>query len=565
MSLFGTIQIANNALFAAQVGLQVAGNNISNANTPGYIRQEVVYAPATTQLVGGLPLGLGVKVDGIVQQVDRFLGERLRGAISDLENSATQEDYYLQLESILAELGDTDLSTSLTNFFSSINDILNQPEDISVRNLAVLQGETLLGDIERLASRAQRIRTDVNSDIVNSAGEINRLLDEIAKLNVQVVNTEGGSTDGSDAVGLRDQRAEALSELAGIVGIRAVEQPSGSVTVFADGDFIVFEGQARHVTVDYSSDRGHSVATIHIEDSDSPLPASSGKLAGMVTSRDEILADFIDRIHEFSRVLAFEFNKVYSSGQGLTGYQELTSQHALSDADAALDQADLLFTPVNGSFQVQVRNKETAFVETTDIIVDLNGLDNDTSLNDLAEALDSIDGLNAVVTPSRELRLTSASSDTDFSFANDTSGALAALGLNVFFVGSEPPELTVNSILKDNPGLFAASQGGVGHDSGNAELLAGFGDQSIESTGGRSLFDLYSSIVSDTTQASAVTQAVSEGFRVFQRTLEGQHLSTSGVSIDDEAVRIIALQRSYQASARLISTINELLGFLINL
>ena len=69
MSLFGSIQNAGNALNAAQIGLQVTGNNIANANTPGYIRQRVVLTPTPTQRYGNLLLGTGVKVQSIVQHI----------------------------------------------------------------------------------------------------------------------------------------------------------------------------------------------------------------------------------------------------------------------------------------------------------------------------------------------------------------------------------------------------------------------------------------------------------------------------------------------------------------
>ena len=194
MSLLGSLQIANNSLFASQVGLQVTGNNISNANTPGYIRQRAVFTPAPTQLIGELPLGLGVRVEGIIQQADKFLADRLRGAISDLASGEAQEDAFIQLEALIGELSDTDLSTSMSNFFNAINDILNQPEDISVRNLAVLQGGTLTDDIARLDSRVQAIRININNQVSSAAEDINRLISEIAELNVNIVQTEGGST-----------------------------------------------------------------------------------------------------------------------------------------------------------------------------------------------------------------------------------------------------------------------------------------------------------------------------------------------------------------------------------
>ena len=143
MSLFSSLQQASNALNAAQIGLQVTGNNIANVNTPDYLRQRVIYTPAPTQRIGNLRLGLGVQVEAIVQQVDLFLEERLRGSRSDLAKGEAQENTYLQLDALIGELSDTDLSTSLNNFFGSINDILNQPEDPGVRNLSILRGETL--------------------------------------------------------------------------------------------------------------------------------------------------------------------------------------------------------------------------------------------------------------------------------------------------------------------------------------------------------------------------------------------------------------------------------------
>jgi flagellar hook-associated protein 1 len=155
MSLFGAIQIANNALNAASLGLQVTGNNLSNANTPDYIRQQLVQSPGPTQQVGGITLGLGVKVEGVQQVVDRFLQERLRGASSDVANSDAQADAYNKLQSVINELGNNDLSTSLTSFFGSLQDVQNQPESTAVRNVAVQKAQTLTGSIQRLDSQAR--------------------------------------------------------------------------------------------------------------------------------------------------------------------------------------------------------------------------------------------------------------------------------------------------------------------------------------------------------------------------------------------------------------------------
>jgi flagellar hook-associated protein 1 FlgK len=565
MSLFSSLQLANNALIAAQVGLQVTGNNIANANTPGYIREEVVFSPAQTQRKGNLLLGMGVDVLGIIQKVDLFLEERLRGARSDLAYGETQENTYRQLESIVGELSDTDLSTSLTSFFNSINDILNQPESTPVRNLAVLQGRTLADDIKRLDSRVRDNRVDVNNRIVNAADDINRLLTGIAELNVRILNVEGGGTTFSDAVGLRDQRQSKLAELSQIVDIQAVEQENGAVTVFSNGDFLVFEGGVREVTVVYSPDRSLNVAEIRLAATDRKLDSSSGELAGLISSRDDILGGFLDQLDNFARTLAFEFNKRFASGQGLSGYTDLSSEFTVDDTAAALDQAGLSFTPENGSFQVQVFNEQTGLTKTTDLLVQLNGLDSDTSLDDLAAALDAIDGISASITPQRGLTIGSDSPNLSFAFADDTSGVLAALGLNTFFTGTGASNLGVNQAVRDDPGKFATSRSGVGADTDIAVELASLLATPLDSQGGNSLADLYDRMTADTIQGASVSRAVAEGFRVFQRTLEGQQLGISGVSIDEEAVNMITYQRAFQASARFISTISELLEVLVNL
>lgn len=565
MSLFGSLQIARNALLAAEVGLQVTGNNISNANTPGYIRQRVIYTPAPTQVFGDLPLGLGVQVDGIVQATDKFLNQRVRAAVSDLAGSETQEQTYLQLEALIGELGESDLSTSLSNFFSSIHDVLNQPEDVSVRNLVVQQGRTLTADIRRLDGRVRDVRENINDTIVATADDINRLLQQIAELNVGIVQIEAGGSSNSDAVGLRDQREVALTELSKLVAIQVNEQTNGSVSISSGGDFLVHEGITRAITVTYADDRGLSTAALNIEATDAPLTASAGKLAGLYAARDEVLGGFLDQLGGLTASLVFEFNKIYSSGQGLTGLTELTGEFAVTDADAALDQAGLDFTPVNGSLQLLVHNTRTGITETNDLFVRLNGLDDDTTLADLAAQLDAIDGISASVTPQRRLSIGADSSLLEFSFAHDTSGVLAALGVHTFFTGADATDIGISEIVRNDPSQFAASQTGIGEDVENALQLASFGDRPLDSQDGDSLVRTYEKMIADVAQASSVTKAVSEGFRVFHSTLESQQMALSGVSIDEEAVQMIALQRAYQASARLIGTVSELLNILMNI
>ncbi len=568
MSLFGSIRLAANTLRADQIAMQVIGQNIANANTPGYIREETVLTPAPTQRMGNLLLGLGVRVEAVIQKIDLFLEGRLRGAVSDKASAEAQEEAYVNLEQIIGELSETDLSTALTSFFNSISEVLNQPENVSVRNLAVLNGVTLTEQIRSLSARVAQVRSDENDRIVTIADDINRLTEDIARLNVQIAETEGGDVSTSDAVGLRDQRLEALERLAELIDIRVEEQPSGTVTVYRGGEFLVTEGLRREVTVVRTSDRGLPVAEIRIAETDSPLNPSAGELHGLTASRDTVLGGFLDRLDTFAATLAFEFNKVYSGGQGLNGFHEVASEFAVTSKDAALDDAGLAFVPKTGSFEVityRMVDGQRVRLKTTDLFIDLTGLGHQTTLADVADALDAIDGLSASVNAEGRLEVAADSPEEEFAFANDTSGVLAALGVNTFFTGSTAADLDISETLRDDPAKFAASRGGIGADTQNAVLLARFLDEPIASQNGASLAVLYDRLVGETTQGATVAKASAEGGRVFEQTLRGQKLAISGVSLDEEAVRMIQYQKSFQASARFIAALQEMFQMLVNL
>lgn len=568
MSLFGSIQLAGNTLRAMQIGLQVVGNNIANANTPGYIRQEAIYTPAPVQKQGNLILGLGVEVDSIVQKIDRFVLERLVGARGDRANTEVQEETYRDLEVLLNELSaDVDLSSSLTDFFNSVDEVLKDPGNIATRNLAVGKGVALTENIGNLHSRVFGIREELNERVISTADQINSLSEEIRLLNIQIASTEGGDTSGSEAGGLRVKRQTAVDKLSELVGIQVREQPSGGLAVTVGGDFLVFEGQRQEVEISTSTDNGVAVSVVQLVSTHSDLQTTSGELQGLYTARDEITQGLLDGLDDLAGTLAFEFNKVYSQGQGLVGFQQLTSVESVTDADAALDEAGLPFAPVNGSFDVLIHSKDDDLTTTHTIPVDLNGLDDDTSLNDLAAQLDAVDGLSATVSATGLLQLSSDSTDLEFAFSGDTSGVLAALGINTFFTGTSAGSLGVNSELDgvQNASKFAASLGGIGEDAHNAERLAAFLDTPLESAGNASLADMYTQLLNEVTQGSSIAQSVAEGFRVFEGTLDGQNQAVSGVSIDEEAIKMITLQRIYQASARFIQTISELMDILVNL
>jgi flagellar hook-associated protein 1 FlgK len=565
MSLFSSIQMAGNTLQAMQIGLHVVGNNIANANTPGYIRERVIYTPAPTMKLGDLTLGLGVEIAGIVQSLDRFAEDRLLGAGGDRASADVQNAAYKDLEAILGELGDTDVSTALTNFFNALDEIAAAPQDTSIRNLAVTAGSSLAQSISTTHRRVEAVYADFGRKVTNLSTEINSLSEQIRKLNIQIVSLEGGSGSSSQAGGLRSQRAEAVRRLGEIAGIDVKETDGGAVNITVGGETLVFEGQRRAVNVDFSTNNDLPIATIIFEDSGSPLALSGGELTGTYQARDEIVGGFLTRLDEFSATLAFEFNKVYSQGQGMAGFKTTTSQNAVTSSQARLDDAGLPFTPTSGKFDLLVYNTETKLTKTHTIHIDLDGFDQDTTLASLVNQIDGLEGVAAQVTSDNRLKLSGESAELQIAFDGDTSGFLAAMGINTFFTGSSAADLGVNVELKGNGAKFAASRAGIGVDVTNVLNLVKLHDEGVDGLNGESFTGLYDQLVNNVAQGSAAAASLADGFAVFEDTLVAAAQAVSGVNLDEEAIDMIMLQQTYQASARYISTLSDLLDVLIAL
>jgi flagellar hook-associated protein 1 FlgK len=243
------------------------------------------------------------------------------------------------------------------------------------------------------------------------------------------------------------------------------------------------------------------------------------------------------------------------------------------DPSAALNKAGLDFTPTSGKFTVLIRNKQDGTTKSHEINIDLNGLDgNDTTLNSLAAQLNAIPGLNAAINIDNRLVLSTETSGIDFSFEvespSDESGVLAALGINTFFTGSESGNLGVNTQLTQGDrasAKFAGSTQGINDGTGNVLRLVAMYDQSLTGLEGSSIRGIYDSIINTTTQGASIAQAVADGQRVFSGSLEAASQGVSGVNLDEEAIDMMMLQRTYQASARFISTLSDLLDILVNL
>ena len=562
MGLFGTIQQSAGALQVAQVGLQVVGNNIANANTPGYIRQELQQASSVAIRDGNLIKGLGVRPTGITQAVDKALAERMFTAKTDLVGAETLDKAYSQLEELTTDLDNNGLSQQLSLFNNAFHELSSQPGDSSLRDFVVLQGDTLAANLRRQREEALSRRELWNGDLDAIADNVNRLTQRIARLNLEIATMEGGGLVGSDATGLRDQRYRDLEELAGLININIQEQTNGSMAVFVGGDYLISNGNSRDVYTAYDNTiNGNEVRII---ETDSPLQVTSGQLASSVIARDQIFGEYVDNLDSVASSLIRAINEVHSQGQGRRGYQNLVSSN-VADTGVPLVDAELPWLPKNGTFDMSVVDEDGQVVSNHRIEVQMLGQVTDSTIQSIVADIDAINGISAVATSEGRVEITADSATSGFTFGEDTSGFLAAMGINGFFHGNNAIDIAVGDHLVQDADYLAISSGGINQDTDVLTQLVDIVDQPLEQLSGRSPRETYEDSISALSQRISLQQSATEGLRSFHATLQGQHLAITGVNIDEEAVKMITYQRAFQASSRVIATASEMLELLVNL
>jgi len=567
MGLSGALGIASNALEVFSTGIQVAGQNIANANTPDYVQEQLNITPGPSYQAGGVILGTGSDATGVTQQIDQYLQGEIYSANSSYSASNQLNTVYTTLQQQLQALGSNSLSSQMSDFSAALNSLANQPGSATLSSQAVVAGTQLASAITSLRASIDEQRQQANVNVQQLTTQANSLITQIAQLNPQITQMESAGQSQSQAGSLRDQRYQDLSQLSQILPITYTNNPDGSVTVYTGSNYLVMGQQTQQLETVPSTSEGLGTLNVQLSVSGQQLNASSsgsGELIATMQGRDTVLGGFEQNLDTLTSNLISQFNQVYASGQGSAAYTSVTSTNTVSDPTAALNQAGLASTPQNGTFQIEVTNATTGQTTTSTIDVNLNGTGNDTTLNSLASAINGVANVAASVTPEGQLQI-NAGTNYQIQFANDSSNTLADLGINTFFTGSDSTNIGVNSAVSQNPQLFASAQGGGPSDGSNALALSQFASNPVSSLNGQSLNDYYNSIVTDVGNHASAETAMSTSLNDYSQSLTAQQQQISGVSLDQEAIQLMQYQQSYTASAKMVTTINQLFQTLLNM
>lgn len=241
-STFFGLTIAGSALNSYHVATNTVANNISNANTAGYTRQEAVRVASealrTNQKYG--MEGSGVTTTEIAQKRDFYYD------VKYWENSAKVGMYDVELyymQQFETYLIDDDSSkgfgTILDEMFAAMEDLKKTPDNLDARKAFISKSQNLTSFFKGMTTGFKKMQQDCNEEIANQIEVINGIAQKVALLNKQINVIE---LQGTNANELRDQRALLIDQLSSLVPVTVKE-----TKVSDSKDPTIFTGATNYV------------------------------------------------------------------------------------------------------------------------------------------------------------------------------------------------------------------------------------------------------------------------------------------------------------------------------
>ena len=551
--LFNTLNISKRGINVMQAGLNATSHNISNASRTDYTRQRIrveASSPLTTVGSAG-QIGTGAQVAMVERVRNTFLDYQIRNENSSLADANVRQNVLSEIESLVNESGDKGLSKMFDKFFDSWQDLSKNPSDINTRNIVLQEASNMATEINRIYSKLQESKGDVNDTIKNSVVEVNLILNEINELNQKIQEI---SMVGNQPNDLMDKRDALLDQLSGKMGISLENKKNNGINVTGkdialgnlvsskegEGDLrltyieeIEVNGQGafpKSVVITYyknndSSDPNNR-ATLEIENMSekdfndlqknrivlsnkegnlidkagkeitnpqvnannfSSLSLSTGELGGLQKSHDE-LDSFINQLNQLTKSIVFSLNAVHSGK---------------TDAGNISVNTTLLDDPM----KLKVRKNDHMFDDATQNTIDGQG-----------------DG--------------------------DRALAIASLRDKLFNISD------IGKTINSREDFFNPNKGGSELINNGLDINSAKSGTKIESQ--------YKNMVTTVGIRSQEAAREADNFEDLVYNLEISRMSVSGVSLDEEMSNLITFQHAYNASARVISTVDKLLDVIIN-
>ena len=572
-SPFFGLDIGASGLRAAQQQLDTAAHNVANANTTGYSRQTVRLvesAPYTFPAFNrtGLPgqIGSGVTVASITRVRDTFLDSQAQAQASLKGQWDTRQEQLSKIETIFPEPSDSGLGSVISKYWSAWQDVASDPTSTAARTALTEQASSLAMELNRDSNQLGMIGTGIDQQVTQQVSTINDLASQIADLNGQIQRV---TITGENPNDLMDQREQLLEQVSAIVPTHVLTQSDGTMTVLVGGVDLVSNVYARKMVA--QTDPATGKVTPSWSDGSAVNPPS-GQMKALLDVRDVDLAGYQSQLNSLAQGIADSTNALHESGVDAYGNKGLAiftyypgnaagtlavNQTVAADPKLVAASASAN-TPGDGSVagmlaDLQSATSYTAGVAGTNVVSGMDLTTNTTArLMTVASGTATAQTYTFSSTAANTLTLTGA--DGSHQTVNVTDMAIG--GTQVLNFDQLGVKLTLSAETSTKAAAdIVTDLTTSGHDTMVvASLFTPSGTTS----------DFYSGFVGKIGTASSQASEMSSNQQLVVDQLNTQIQQVSGVSLDEEATDMIRFQHAYQASARVITTMDEMLNTLIN-
>jgi flagellar hook-associated protein 1 len=305
---FTGLETALRGLTAAQAAIDTTGQNIANANNPGYSRQTAVLAesysldlPAFSNTTGhGVQLGTGVDVTTINRVRDQFLDVQYRAQNSATSGLQTASGLLQQVQTALAEPSTDGVTSQLTAFWNSWSNLANAPTSLAAKQGVVDSATTLADTFNGIDSQLQTIQSQADAQytsLTSSSGQIQSDANQIAALNGEINQALGAGQSPNSLLDQRDQLLDNLSQY----GTVSVNDPGNGLLV------VNFGGDMSTPLINGKS--ANSVSSLTLGPSSG---GTIGTLAGLISPTGQI-SGYLSTLNQFATTLANSVNAIHTA------------------------------------------------------------------------------------------------------------------------------------------------------------------------------------------------------------------------------------------------------------
>ena len=520
-------------LNTAQNMLNVISNNISNAHTVGYNRQQQILRQANGTKYNFGFVGNGVAVSSVNRAYNSFVVGQLRQSQSQNGSIKAYYNELSKVDNLLAE-NENSISSQLNNLFASLNKLSSNAGDAATKQTVISDLTSLVSQFNKTELNLKNQIANINTELTNNIDKVNTYTQQIADLNQKIAKLQAVS-GGHEPNSLLDERDQLVTELSELIGITVTEQNGQYNISLSNGLSLVQGASTNQLSVQPSTSDPALNTIIYTHNSGATQELTSqniasGRLNGLLAFRDGPLLEARNQLGLLALNLAERFNEVHTSGVDVNGDpgEKLFDYHKPTSIANSKNQ---------GNATVKMDYNSVTEVKASDYKIEFNG--NDwvvTRLSDNQQITPQVsDG--KLVFDGLSIEITGNAVAGDSFLLKPVADVASSL------------QLLVKDVNKLATGIND-DENGSGDNRNVAKLLDIQNEKLVNGT--KTLNSAYTSLVSYVGSETQTAKISAQSSQNITQEIYEQNQSISGVNIEEEYISMQVYMQYYQANAKVI-------------